>query len=352
MRREIFRMDRAEAEALLGHAQVVHVASTTAEGEPVLRTVHGVIVRGAIAFHGAPAGEKTEAVGRPAVVSCEQIVASIPSYFTDPERACPATTLYRSAQAHGAIERVDDPDHKAEVLEALMRKYQPEGGYAPLDAASPLYRKAIAGILVLAVPLERLDGKAKLAQNRTPEERSRLLARLWERGSPGDPAAIELLRAACPDTPLPDFLRAPAGCALACALGPRDVDAAVELLEGAYWNQGVPREAIARAQLGSSAWVGARDGAGRLVATGRAIGDGSKRAWMFDVMVAPSLRGLGVGEAVVRLLLDHPAVRGARSVHLGTQDAHAFYARFGFQRRADLPPPPFTSTEMVLARTG
>ncbi|XXY46688.1 GNAT family N-acetyltransferase [Sorangium sp. So ce269] len=350
MRREIFRMDRAEAEALIARAPVVHVASTTAEGEPLLRTVHGALVRGAIAFHGAPAGEKTEIVGRPAVVSCEEIVASIPSYFTDPERACPATTLYRSAQVHGAVERVDDPEHKAEVLEALMRKYQPEGGYAPLDAASPLYRKAIAGILVLAVPLERIDGKAKLAQNRTPEERARLLTRLWERGLPGDPAAIEALRAACPDTPVPAFLSAPAGCALACALGPRDVDAAVDLLEGAYWNQGVPREALARAQLGSTAWVGARDGAGRLVATARAISDGSKRAWMFDVMVAPSLRGLGVGEAVVRLLLEHPAVRGALHVHLGTQDAHTFYARFGFQHRADLPPRPFVSTEMVLTR--
>ncbi|KYF65505.1 GNAT family N-acetyltransferase [Sorangium cellulosum] len=88
------------------------------------------------------------------------------------------------------------------------------------------------------------------------------------------------------------------------------------------------------------------------MATGRAISDGSRRAWMFDVMVAPALRGLGVGEAVVRLLLDHPGVRGARSVHLGTQDAHTFYARSGFQHRADLPPPPFMSTEMVLTRTG
>ncbi|WP_437984910.1 GNAT family N-acetyltransferase [Sorangium sp. So ce117] len=343
-------MERAEAEAFLGLAEVVHLASTTAEGEPVLKTVHGVVVRGAIAFHGAPVGEKTEAVGRPAVVSCEQVVASIPSYFTDPERACPATTLYRSAQVHGVIERVDDPDHKAEVLEALMQKYQPEGGYTPLAASSPLYRKAIAGILVLAVPLSRLDGKAKLAQNRTPEERARILTKLWERGAPGDAAAIELLRGACLDTPVPEFLQAPAGCVLACALGPRDVAAAVDLLEGGYWNQGVSREAIARALLGSSAWVGARDAAGRLVATARAISDGSRRAWMYDVMVAPSLRGRGVGEAVVRLLLGHPAVRGASHVHLGTQDAHTFYARFGFRDRAALPPRPFTSTEMQLVR--
>lgn len=342
-------MDRAEAEALLARAPVVHIASTTAEGEPLVRTVHGVVVRGAVAFHGAPAGEKTEAVGRPAVVSCEEIVAAIPSYFTDPERACPATTLYRSAQAHGTIERVDDPDHKAEVLEALMRKYQPEGGYAPITAQDPRYRKPVAGILVLSVSLERLDGKAKLAQNRTPEERVRLCEQLWARGLPGDPAAIELVRAANPDTPTPEFLRAPAGCVLACALGPRDVDAAIDLVAGAAWNQGVPRDVLARAHLGASAWVGARDAAGRLVATARAISDGSQCAWLYDVVVAPSLRGRGVGEAVVRLLLAHPAVRGARNVRLGTHDAHTFYARFGFVDRAALPQP-FASTEMVLAR--
>ncbi|WP_437814160.1 GNAT family N-acetyltransferase [Sorangium sp. So ce1078] len=70
-----------------------------------------------------------------------------------------------------------------------------------------------------------------------------------------------------------------------------------------------------------------------------------------DVMVAPSLRGRGVGEAVVRLLLGHPpAVRGASHVHLGTQGARTFYARFGFRDPAELPPRPFTSTEMQLVR--
>src|SRR5262249_16385942 len=147
----------------------------------------------------------TETIGREAVVSAEEIVASLPSYFIDPERACPATTLYRSAQVHGVVERVDDAEEKALVLAALMRKYQPEGGHVPIDAAPPLYRKAIAGIMVLRVSLERLDGKAKIAQNRTAEERVRLMEQLWARGNEGDLAAIELLRAYNPATPLPAF---------------------------------------------------------------------------------------------------------------------------------------------------
>src|SRR6185437_2658436 len=344
-----------EAVALMARAPVVHLASTTAEGEPILRTVNAVVVRGAVCFHGAPAGEKVEAVGRPAVVAAEEIVAPLPSYFVDPERACPATTLYRSAQAHGALCRVDAPEQKAEILAALMAKYQPEGGHVPIDAHHPLYEKAIAGLMVLAVPLERLDGKAKLAQNRRPEERTTIMERLWERGQPGDPAAIEAIREGSPGTPDPAFLCPPASApdvVLTCAPRPFDADAAADLVADAYWNLGTPRDAVVRAHLGSSAWVGARDGAGRLVATARAIGDEAKRAWIYDVMVAPPWRGRGLGQAIVRLLLDHPAVRHTRRVYLGTRDAQAFCVRLGFGDRMELETlrRSYVSTEMVLLR--
>jgi nitroimidazol reductase NimA-like FMN-containing flavoprotein (pyridoxamine 5'-phosphate oxidase superfamily)/ribosomal protein S18 acetylase RimI-like enzyme len=347
MRKEIFRMDRPAALAFLERAPVVHLASTGDDGAPVFRTVHGVVVDGALAFHGAPAGEKTEAIGREAVACAEEIVAGIPSYFIDPERACPATTFYRSVQVHGRIERIDDPGAKARVLAALMAKFQPEGGHVPIEAGHPLYQKAIAGILVLGISLERLDGKAKLGQNRTPEERCRLIEKLWQRGLPGDPRAIELLRAANPGIPEPAFLRAPEGATLVCSLPEADAAAAAELLYDAYWNEGIPREAIARAHPGSIAWVGARDASGALIGTARAIGDGAKRAWVYDVMVAPSFRGKGLGEAVVRLLLDHPAVRATGHVYLTTRDADGFYERFGFVDRATLPPVARRVVEMV-----
>ena len=98
--------------------------------------------------------------------------------------------------------------------------------------------------------------------------------------------------------------------------------------------------------------MGARDAEGRLVATARAAGDCAKRVWIYDVMVAPSRRGVGLGAAVVRLLLDHPAVRHARRVYLATRDAQRFYARLGFGDRAERETAlrPYASTEMVLVR--
>ena len=345
-------MDRASAAALLARASVVHLASMTPEGEPVLRVVHGVVVGDHLLFHGAPVGEKMDVLGRRAVVSAEEIVASIPSYFVDAERACPATTLYRSAQVHGTIERIEAPHRKAEMLAALMKKYQPEGGYVPIDAEHPLYRKAVAGVLVLGVSLERLDGKAKLGQNRTPAEVGRLLELLWARGGPGDAAAVDLVRAANPSAAVPSFLEAPADATLVCAMGEADADAATALLIGTYWCVDTTAERIRRSLLGASAWVGARDRSGTLVGTARAIADGARHAWIYDVIVHDAWRGRGLGRALMRLLLDHPAVRRAETVLLRTRDAMGLYEPFGFRTRHVHRTEGPEIHEMILARRG
>jgi ribosomal protein S18 acetylase RimI-like enzyme len=136
---------------------------------------------------------------------------------------------------------------------------------------------------------------------------------------------------------------------LAPALGSNeDLRVVVDWLEDAYWNVGrVSRADIAAAHRGSCAWVGARGPRGELVATARAISDGAKHAWIYDVMVAPEWRGRRLGVAVTRLLVDHPAVRGARFVWLATRDAQGVYAKLGFVDKGELPPRPYTSTEMV-----
>ena len=351
MRRErFFRMARAEALALLAEAPVVHLATTTPAGAPLIRTLHPVVVGDDVLFHAAAVGEKVESLGRAAVVSAEEIIAAIPSYFLDAERACPATTLYRSVQLHGTLEAVDDQATKARVLGGLMSKYQPEAGHVPIDPAharyGELYDKQVASISILRVRADRLDGKAKLAQNRSPDERAQLLGKLWERGLDGDPRAIELIRAANPDTPTPPFLQTTLPATLHCALDARDTAAAVSLLAPEYWNDIHPRERIAGAIAGSSVFVGARVD-DKLVACARAISDGHKYAWVYDVVVAAEWRGCGLGEAVMRLCLDHPRVRRAARVLLQTRDAQPLYRKLGFIEETEAPPRPYRSTGML-----
>jgi len=326
MRRETqFRMARADALELLARVPVIHLATTTPDGAPVLRTLHAAIVDDALVFHAAPVGEKMATLGRACVISAEEIVAAIPSYFLDAERACPATTLYRSVQVHGVLEPVDAPDAKARALAAILAKHQPEGGHAPMRADDPLYSKAVAGIAVVRISLAQLDGKAKLGQHRSPADRARVIEGLWRRGAKGDVEAIELIRTAAPDTPLPELLRGPEGVSLCTALGPSALSSALRLARDASvdWNESFTDDEFTRAHAGSSAWVGALDAGGRLVASARAISDGGKYAWVYDVLVESAWRKRGVGEALMRLLLAHPAVRGARCVRLGMRDAQA-----------------------------
>jgi N-acetylglutamate synthase-like GNAT family acetyltransferase/nitroimidazol reductase NimA-like FMN-containing flavoprotein (pyridoxamine 5'-phosphate oxidase superfamily) len=329
MRKEIYRMSDPEARALLARLPQVHLASTGHDGEPILRTLDFAVLDDAVVFHGAPAGEKLETEGRQAVLAASETVAKIPSYFVDPERACPATTLYRSVQVHGVVERVDDVRTKGRVLAALMRKYQPEGGYRPLDDES-MYAKAIAGVLVMRVPIASLDGKAKLGQNRTPPERVKLCEGLWRRGADGDVAAIEAIRGASDDDLAIPFLAAPDGVRMVARCDARDEAAMLALLRGQYWNRDVSDDRLLRAHRGSAAWVGARDTHEQLVATARALADGAKFANLYDVAVHPEWRGRGVGNAVVRLLVDHPSVRDVKRMWLRTRDAEGFYARMGF----------------------
>lgn len=347
---ELFGMSREDATRFLSEAPVVSLSTTTPDGEPVHRVMNAAVWGARVVFHGAPVGEKSMTMGRSVVVSAHEIVAHVPSYFVDPERACPATTLYRSVQAHGVLEPIEALSEKTAVLQALLDKHQPERGYVPLEPSSELYRAQITSLLAFGVSLERTSGKAKLGQNRKPAERTRMLEKLWERGEPGDLRAIELVREAAPSTPLPAFLRAPEGTRLRVAPTARHARQAAELLAGTYWNDRFTKDELVGCHLGSSAWVVLLDEDDRVIASARGISDGHKRAWVYDVIVAEGRRGRGLGDLVMKALLAHPALRRARIVELGTRDAAPFYERMGFRRKSELPPRAYQTIEMALVR--
>lgn len=325
MRKEIYRMSDADAWGVLERARAVHVAVATPEGV-ILRTLHAAVRSPVLYFHGAPVGEKEDMMGAAAVVSAEEVFATIPSYFIDEERACPATTFYKSAQVHGCVQPVTSRDEKEHALTLLLDRFQPEGGFVPLS--DPRYAKALDALRVFRITAGRIDGKGKFGQNRRPEERTRVLTGLWKRGAPGDVETMEEVIRRNPGTPLPSLLHGPQGTRLSPAVPRQDAQAAASLLEGAYWIRS-DRTGIARAHEGASAWVGAYAD-GELVGSARALSDGVRMAWVLDVIVHPTRRGQGIGKALMKLLLDHPLLRTVERVRLGTRDAAGLYAKFGF----------------------
>lgn len=326
---ERFAMSEGEALDLFRQVGTLHIAAQTPAG-PLLRTVDGLVLDGALCFHGADRGDKLGLLEREVVVSTEQVVAHLPSWFFDERRACPATTYYRSAQVRGRAERVLRPEDKAAVLQGLMERLQPEGGFQRIVADDPLYAAVLESLLVVRVRPTSIVGKAKLGQHKGGRVIARALEGLWRRGAPGDVAALRAVRDAHPERPTLEWMRGPAGTRLEVAPDAREVGAAVALVKDLYWNEGVEPWRIRRAHLASAAWMVACDEAGRVVATARAVSDDAKTAMVFDVAVCASMRGRGVGKALVGRLLDHPRVRGARRVLLQTRDAQDFYARLGF----------------------
>lgn len=327
-----------DARRMFTSARFVRFASTAEDGRPITRCFNAVLLDGALCFHGGDHGEKVDIVGRRAVAVVEDVVAQVPSHWVHPTSACPASTYYESAFAEGVITRIDDLAHKARVLTAIMERFQPEGGYAPIVPEDKRYAGVLRELLVCAMVPERLIAKRKLGQKRSSKEILGVLEGLWGRGGAGDLAAIRKVHRAHPSGLTPGFLRGPADTVFCVAPDVADADAVATLLEGAYWMEGVAREEATAAHLGSPAWVVARDAQGRVVASARAISDHGRFAWVMDVIVAPAMRGRGVGRALVALLLDHPSVRGLRKVGLATRDAQTFYETLGFVGETRPPP--------------
>lgn len=341
--------DERTAWDILDACPVLHLAWIDPDGRPDLRPLHAARVGRAVYLHGAPVGEKTGALDQPVTLAGHEVVARIPSHFIDAERACPATTWYRSVHLRGTLRVETDPARRAADLDALMRALQPEGGYRPLRADDPLYAGQLAKMLVARVDVQHIQGKVTLGQHR-PSRVGPVLAGLWRRGDPDDLPAIERIRAACdpPDAALPAALRAPLdGVSLRVHPSPTDRAAALALLTPAYWNTHLPPEPVARGFDGARVWIGARDATGHLIATAGAMSDG-RRGWISDVIVDPAWRGRGLGAALMRALLDHPRLRGCLSIGLRTRDGQPFYRRFGFT--TDPLPRPFSVAEMWLNR--
>lgn len=322
-----------------------HLATTTPEGEPVLRCLNGALVDDWILFHGALSGEKSSCLGRAAVISAHEEIADIPSHFVDDQKACPATTYYRSAQAKGTIENIESTELKARMLQTLMEKLQPEGRHVPLRADEPLYQSDYRAVRVFGMKLEVVTGKESLGQDRPPERTRKVVEGLFRRGKARDLEAIEKILELSP-LARPTSFRVGTEFTLHVFPTPADVKEHARLLSLEYWRVGSSLAEIERSVSHSTAWVGAHDAQGLLVAAGRALSDGDWAANVYDVVVAPESRGLGLGKAVMRLLLEHPRVKYCRRQRLGTRDAQAFYGQLGFSDEREQPLP-FPNTVML-----
>jgi nitroimidazol reductase NimA-like FMN-containing flavoprotein (pyridoxamine 5'-phosphate oxidase superfamily) len=131
---------------------------------------------GSIYMHSYPIGEKIQNIKRNSKVGFEvdSYVCFLPSYYFHPTDASQADTLYISVVIKGTASVVQNTDEKAIALNALMNKYQKEGGYEPLSSNMGSVRE----VAVLMVVPVNLRGKYKIGQHWIPRYRLKMARKI------------------------------------------------------------------------------------------------------------------------------------------------------------------------------
>ena len=113
--------------AILERSEVGRIATVNRKGFPVIKPVNFIYWNGKIYLHSSTKGEKISDIRRGSPI-CFEVDEPI-AYVATAEPACKSTYYYRSVVVKGNAAIVSQVDRKLEILERLMEKYQPEGGY-------------------------------------------------------------------------------------------------------------------------------------------------------------------------------------------------------------------------------
>lgn len=176
----------------LNEEKVGRVASIDVQGYPQIIPMNFVYVKndsidtqtgnniiGAIYMHSHPFGEKIENIKRNSKVGFEvdSYVCFLPSYYFHPTDASQADTLYVSVVIKGNASIVQDSVEKARALNALMKKYQKEGGYESLASNMGSVRE----VTVLKIVPDQIRGKYKIGQHWIPRYRLKMARNIVQR---------------------------------------------------------------------------------------------------------------------------------------------------------------------------
>ncbi len=179
-RLEIKSLDKIRE--FMSKEHVGRIASIDENGYPQIIPMNFAFVYDAVYMHSYPKGEKLDNILRNNKVGFEvdKELEFLPSYFSHPTDASQADTLYISVVIKGKATLVEDDDEKTIGLNALMKKYQPEGGYEPIKSGDLVLDE----VAVIKVVPESLKGKYKIGQHMRPESRKILAEKILNRNSP------------------------------------------------------------------------------------------------------------------------------------------------------------------------
>lgn len=182
---------RKKIQEFLDIEHVGRIASIDENGFPQIIPMNFVFLDDAIYMHSHTRGEKIENVKRNQKVGFEvdRELEFLPSYFEDPIDASLADTLYISVVIKGIGSIVENKDEKTLALNGLMKKYQPEGKYEPINSKMDVLNE----VAIIKIIPESLRGKYKIGQNLQKESRAELAKKILQRNSPTAKETLKIM---------------------------------------------------------------------------------------------------------------------------------------------------------------
>jgi nitroimidazol reductase NimA-like FMN-containing flavoprotein (pyridoxamine 5'-phosphate oxidase superfamily) len=141
---------------LLDSCHVGRLGTNGRDGYPMVKPLNFARLDNKLYFHTAREGEKIDDIRRDNRV-CFEVDLPI-AYVRSDQNPCKASYLFRSVIIRGKAYLIDDQDERAAALNALMKKYQPGGGYG--DYLEDKLR--ITGIV--RIDIEEMVGKEDLGK--------------------------------------------------------------------------------------------------------------------------------------------------------------------------------------------
>ena len=175
----------------LNNESTGHIASLDENGYPQIIPMNFIFNDNVIYMHSHTRGEKLQNIQKNDKVGFEvdKNLEFLPSYFSDPNDASLADTFYISVVIKGKATIVTDKNEKTLALNGLMEKYQPEGGYEPINTQM----NVLDEVAVIKINPNSIRGKYKIGQNLKNDAKIKLARKIFERNSVTSKNTLEVM---------------------------------------------------------------------------------------------------------------------------------------------------------------
>ena len=165
----------------LNNESTGRIASLDENGYPQIIPMNFIFNDNVIYMHSHTRGEKLQNIQKNDKVGFEvdKNLEFLPSYFSDPNDASLADTFYISIVIKGKATIVTDKNEKTLALNGLMEKYQPEGGYEPINTQM----NVLDEVAVIKINPNSIRGKYKIGQNLKNDAKIELARKIFKRTS-------------------------------------------------------------------------------------------------------------------------------------------------------------------------